>query len=185
MTRKAFFAYPAAPPAIGVTVRDAIGQINNDGQLGITPWEMLPIVGLKIDRLVRERISDAAFLIADITFPNFNVYYEAGYCFGSKKPVVPTANRAYSASTTNVYLTGIFDTLGILYYENANELRDKLPAWQLEDHISGLFQPKDHSQPLFLLDTLRKIDFRNWIVGSIANASVNVRLASTPTKLRG
>ena len=47
MTRKAFFAYPAAPPAIGVTVRDAIGQINNDGQLGITPWEMLPIVGLK------------------------------------------------------------------------------------------------------------------------------------------
>src|SRR5215831_3065717 len=175
MTRKAFFAYPAAPPAIGVTVRDAIGQINNDGQLGITPWEMLPIVGLKIDRLIRERISDAAFLIADITFPNFNVYYEAGYCFGSKKPVVPTANRAFSASTTNVYLTGIFDTLGILYYENANELRDKLPAWQLEDHISGLFQPKDHSQPLFLLDTLRKIDFRNWIVGSIANASVNVR----------
>jgi hypothetical protein len=172
---QAFFAYPAEPNAIRTTIADAVGQLNGSSQLKVTPWESLPIIGLKLDRLIRERISEVDFLIADITFPNFNVYYEIGYCFGSKKPVIPTVNRAYSSSIGHVNLTGIFDTIGQLRYENADQLAAQLKEHKLQDHISSFFQPKDHSQPLFLLDTFRKIDFRNWIVQSITNSSVNVR----------
>jgi hypothetical protein len=175
MIQKAFFAYPAEPSSIGTTIADAIRQLNGGDRLEVTPWQALPIVGLKLDRLIRDRIAEGDFLVADITFPNFNVYYEIGYCFGSKKPVIPTVNRAYTTSTGNVNLTGIFDTIGQLRYENAGELAERLQAHQLQDHISNLFQPKDHSQPLFMLDTLRKIDFRNWILQSISNSSVNVR----------
>jgi hypothetical protein len=175
MTQKAFFAYPAKPISIVTAITDSVGQLNDQGSFTVTPWESIPIVGLKLDHLIRQRLQEVDSLIADITFPNFNVYYEIGYCYGARKPVILTVNRSYSASHANVSLTGLFDTIGQLRYENANDLSEQLIKRQVDNHISSLFQPKDHSQPLFLLDTLRKIDFRNWIVQSITNMHVNVR----------
>jgi hypothetical protein len=82
MVQKAFFAYPAGSRSISDAIGAAVAELKTANELIITPWESLSIVGLKLDRLIREKISDADFLIADITFPNFNVYYEIGYAFG-------------------------------------------------------------------------------------------------------
>jgi hypothetical protein len=175
MPQKAFFAYPTGSRPISDAISTAVAELKAGNDLLITPWESLSIVGLKLDRLIREKMLEADFLIADITFPNFNVYYEIGYTFGLRKPVIPTVHHAFMSASGNVYLTGIFDTIGQLRYENGDELARKLRERELQDHISSLFQPKDHNQPLFFLDTLRKIDFRNWIVQSISNSSVNKR----------
>jgi hypothetical protein len=65
--KNAFFAYPAEPHAISISVADAVKQLNAGDQLTVTPWESLSIVGFKVDRLIRERLLDADFLIADIS----------------------------------------------------------------------------------------------------------------------
>src|SRR5690242_11098328 len=82
MVQKAFFAYPAGSRSISDAIGAAVAELKTANELIITPWESLSIVGLKLDRLIREKISDADFLIADITFPNFTVYYGIGYAFG-------------------------------------------------------------------------------------------------------
>jgi hypothetical protein len=174
MPKTAFFAYPATPPFLGETITQAVGQIDKARNLIVTPWPKLDVIGLKIDDLIRDRISTADFLIADITYPNFNVYYEIGFAIGQQKPVVLTMDYAVEKAAANVNLTGLFDTIGQLRYQNAAELVSKLsdspPLW-----ANQYLKEKDHSQPLFLLDTYRKTDFRNYIAQSIINSSVQHR----------
>ena len=94
MPQKAFFAYPAGSRPISDAISTAVSELKAGNDLLITPWESLSIVGLKLDRLIREKMSEADFLIADITLPNFNVYYEIGYTFGLRKPVI-SSPRVY------------------------------------------------------------------------------------------
>jgi len=41
-----------------------------------------------IDNIMRERIQDCAFMIADLTHDNYGAYWEAGYAEGLGKPVI-------------------------------------------------------------------------------------------------
>jgi hypothetical protein len=36
------------------------------------------IIGFKLDDLVRKQVTDADVLLADVTYPNHNVFYELG-----------------------------------------------------------------------------------------------------------
>jgi hypothetical protein len=74
MPRTAFFAYPEQPRFLGDAIQDSIAGVRTTHDLIITPWPELNIIGLKLDNLIRERIAGADFLIADVTYPNFNVY---------------------------------------------------------------------------------------------------------------
>jgi hypothetical protein len=73
MTKTAFFAYPAAPQFIDDAIQGAIPTIRRAGDLIITPWPKLKIIGLKLDNLIRDKLTSADVLLADITYPNFNV----------------------------------------------------------------------------------------------------------------
>ncbi|MCC6947081.1 MAG: hypothetical protein IT539_04865 [Bradyrhizobiaceae bacterium] len=176
MPATAFFAYPSEPKLIGETIEDAIKLIDRERNIIVTPWPKLNITGLKIDNLIRERIDAIDLLIADVTYPNFNVYYEIGFAVGREKPIIATMNFAIEKAELNVNLTGLFDTIGQARYQNSQELAHHLsaelpPAW-----TNQYWKSKDHTQPLFLLDAFRKTDFRNFIVQSIVNASVQYRL---------
>lgn len=91
--KTAFFAYPSETPIVGEAVKGAI-ELTNGDSLSIKPWEKMKIVGLKLDDLIRDEIREANLLIADVTYPNFNVYYEMGFAAAVGRPVIPTVNIA-------------------------------------------------------------------------------------------
>jgi hypothetical protein len=175
MTKTAFYAYPAEPKFLGDAIQDVIPRARSAYDLIITPWSKMNIIGLKLDNLIRERLAGADFILADVTYPNFNVYYEIGYAAGRQKPFVLTVNRAAEQASGNVNLTGLFDTVGQLLYQNSDELLVQLSNYEGYSWTNEYFKDKDHAKPLFFLEPLRKIDFRNYIVQSITNSSVQYR----------
>ena len=169
-----FFAYPEASPI----VRDAVSgaaEISVSEELRLKLWQKVPIIGFKLDDLIRDQISDADVLIADITYPNCNVFYEIGYAIAVGKPVIPTVNVAIEKSIEGIQKLGLFDTIGWAQYVNANELSTKLRDWNDISWRNRYARRRDHGQPLFILDTLKKTDFRNHIFHAVDNTHVNHR----------
>jgi hypothetical protein len=175
MTLRGFFAYPSEPAFIQVTVDELCDRIADKKKFAITPWPAMRVQGLKIDNLIREKIRDADFLLADITYPNFNVYYEIGFCIGSRKPFFVSVNSSVEKASDNVNLTGFFDTWGQLRYQNATQLWEQIVDSPMELATSRYIKPRNHSQPLYVLDTLAKTEFRNFIFQAIANTSLEAR----------
>ena len=132
-------------------------------------------IGLKLDDLIRDEIKSSDLLVADVTYPNFNVFYEMGFAAAVGKPVIPTVNIAVDKSIKRLTELGLFDTIGWSTYTNSDELIVKLLKWNDISWVNKHRKNKDHSQPLFLLDCLLKTDFRNHIVAAIDNSHVNYR----------
>ena len=172
--KTAFFAYPGGAPVVSETVAGVI-DLTDLNNLAIKPWEKMKIVGLKLDNLIRDEIKDANLLIADVTYPNFNVYYEMGYAAALGRPIVPTVNSAVERAEKHLSDNGLFDTFGWATYTSAEELTEKLKDWQDIAWSTKYYRAKDHSQPLFLLDCRKKTDFRNHIVAAIENSHVRHR----------
>lgn len=175
MTATAFFAFPAEPPIVRLTIEEVVPRLGAENQITVVPWPRLNIIGLKIDNLIRDRISALDFLAADITYPNFNVYYEIGYAIGRGKFFIPTVNIAVASSSQNARLTGLFDTIGWGRYQNSDQLMNCLRSWDGYAWTNTYRKATDHTQPLFILDTSAKTDFRNFIVQTVANTSVKYR----------
>lgn len=149
----------------------------------ITPWETMGIIGLKLDDKIREEIDAADPLIADITYPNFNVYYEVGFCIGRNKPAIPTLNFASASANTNTSLTGLLDTVGQIRYQNGKQLADAISNAEVDAWANHYVKAKNHNEPLFILDMLREIDFQQFIISAVAHAGVESRIfypAETP-----
>lgn len=174
MTSTGFFAYPGSQKIVQDAIQGAVDDLTHDG-FKITPWENMRIVGFKIDNLIREHIAQADVLIADITYPNANVFYEIGYAIALGKPVLPTVHGGIEKAVSRITQIGLFDTLGWTLYTNANELSEKLKDWKKHSWANKFVRPKDHSQPLFVLDTVVKTDFRNHIFQAVEHSNVNFR----------
>ena len=173
MLKKAFAAFPGGLKDI----RASIEEVTSSGKTGyeITPWPKLDIVGLRLDNLIRERIREADALIADITFPNFNVYYEVGYALGVGKALIPIVNTAFESHSGNVSLTGIFDVLGYLPYQNSVGLAKDLERHDLNDFTSPYIKPRNFERPLYIVSPLVKPEFINYTVATTENTFVASR----------
>lgn len=171
---KAFYAYTEESLAV-VDAISGSADISKTSSLDIVLWTHLDVAGFKLDNLIREQIDDADFLAADITYPNHNVFYEIGYAIALGKPVIPTLNAAIYGGIERVQRIGLFDTIGWATYSNAEELSAKLLRWQSESWSSAFSRKRDYIQPLFVLDTMIKTDFRNHIFHAISNSQVNHR----------
>ncbi|GEM_PF-5869993 len=171
MKGKAFYAYPDGMPSI----RDAIiGAVSKTGGAIIT-WKALQTIGFKIDNLIREKIAEADVLIADITYPNHNVFYEIGFAIGNDKPVIPTLNNGIINAALRVQEIGLFDTTGWAGYTNADDLHACLEKWPDFAWTNKYIKQRDYNQPLFILDSLVKTDFRNHIFHAVGNAHLQFR----------
>lgn len=177
----AFFAYPAGHPIVGEAILASAENLT-DSKILLRPWEKMKPVGLKIDDLIRDELRDAKVLLADITFPNFNVFYEMGYAAAIGRPVLPTVNSAVERAVKRVNDLGLFDTIGWLQYNNSEELTKGVLDWQDRSWVNKYKKPKDHAQPLFLLDLMIKTDFRNHIFTAVENSHVSYR-AFDPTQV--
>jgi hypothetical protein len=131
--------------------------------------------GAALAEEVRLEIRRADVLICEITRPNLNVYYEIGYAVGLGKPIAPVINRAFGNAIKDVLSDGFFDGVGFKSYENSGQL-SKIMV-ELPDHvlIELYGKPLNFQQPLYLLDTFRKTDYRNAIVSAIKESKVFFR----------
>lgn len=170
----AFFAFPGQPDDLVATINNA-AQLVAKSHIELVTWPEMGIFGELIPDKVRENIRQAAKFVFDITTPNPNVYYEAGFAIGLGKPIAPVLNGSFGGASAEVQKEGLFDNLGYKIYENSRDLAaiiGDLPSTPLVDLYS---RDLDSQQPLFILDTLRKTDFRNHIVSSVKAARVHYR----------
>ncbi|MDE1570488.1 P-loop ATPase, Sll1717 family [Aquabacter sp. P-9] len=170
-----FFAYPSQPVDLAATISAAAAKANGDTPDRITTWQEMNPFGSFIPDKVRETIRNKQVFVFDVTKPNKNVYYEAGFAIGLGKPVAPVVNVSFAGASTDLQKDGLFDNIGYQTYENADQLLsilEKIPENILVELYS---RPLETQQPLFVLDTLRKTDFRNYIVSAVKRAKVFYR----------
>lgn len=174
MPMRGFFAYPEASQPVMEAIQRAV-EISKAEGIVLLPWQKLKIFGFKIDNLIRDKIAEVDVLAADITYPNPNVFYEIGYAVAVGRPVVPTVNVGIERAVKRAQRTGLFDNIGWLAYENGEELARGLRDWPNHSWATKYVSRKNHAQPLFVLDTLIKSEFRNTIFSTVDNAKVEYR----------
>lgn len=170
-----FIAFAGNPQDLKNTIDAAAKEANSQGQKEFTAWPQMDIFGRYIPDEVRTNIEDADIFFADLTVRNLNVYYELGFAIGLGKPINPVVNNSFEDVGKRIQNEALLDNIGYIAYENSHELAKIL--LQPTDNVLIDLYGKDvnPSQPLFLLDTLRKTDFRNAIVSSIKKSKAHYR----------
>lgn len=156
----AFFAYPSRPPELVRVIRDAtttVAKTNHDTP--IETWEENDIPGRFIREPIIEKISCCKFLIADVTYYNFNVFYEIGFAIAKKKRPLLTKFSALEGDGLQTHRLSLLDSIGYESYATPNDLSQFLRQAQKPD--STLFSPRelDKTQPVFYLRTPNAVDF--------------------------
>lgn len=174
--RTGFFAFPGNPQNLSSPINTAC-EISNRSATApkILPWPQMEVFGKAIADEIRSNIEKSDVIVADVTIPNFNVYYEIGFAIGRGKSIAPVVNVSFADAIKNLTQDGFFDTIGYATYENSVQLVEILrnpPTSRLVDLYS---KPLNTSQPLYILDTVRKTDFRNAMVSSVKDAKVFYR----------
>ncbi|WP_342154594.1 P-loop ATPase, Sll1717 family [Methylorubrum sp. SB2] len=173
--RQAFFAYAGFPPDLAETIGAAAKLLEGNSDISVTIWPQMDIWGANIPDEVRAQIEQADALICDVTKPNLNVYYEAGYAIGLGKSIAPVINASFAGATADIQRDGFFDTIGYKTYENSQQLADILKSTTEVKLLDLYARPINSRQPIFVLDTYRKTDFRNSIVSAVKNNKVFYR----------
>jgi hypothetical protein len=135
----------------------------------------MDIFGAALANEVRDEIRAADVLVCDVTRPNLNVYYEIGFAIGLGKPIAPVINTSFVNAMQDVLRDGFFDGVGFRSYENSDHL--SIILLELPTHILVELYGKtvNFQQPLYVLDTFRKTDFRNAIISAVKESNVFFR----------
>jgi hypothetical protein len=99
--KSALFAFPREPLELSNTITAAVGLAKSNTSLRLQAWPQLQIFGAAIPDEVRGGIEKANVLVCDITKPNLNVYYEAGYGIGLGTAETRSACPASQANWPN------------------------------------------------------------------------------------
>jgi hypothetical protein len=172
-----FLAYASDPESIGRTVDAAATYFHQRPQiLTAITWKESPIVGKFVATAVRDQITNADFLIADISVANFNVTYEIGYAIGKGKPLLLIRNPALRHSKEpSLETLGIFDTLGYKNYQNSQEL---IALLETSTDIAPLgVTPvlSNRSTPVYLLEAKYKTEAVTRIIARVKKARLFYR----------
>ena len=171
----AFVAYPAAPEELAQTIERAIEQSNSgSSHVHFRGWPESDIAGRPLNEPILGGITEAAFLIADITFLNFNVTYEIGFAIGASKRAVLVRNDQFEDEGHSVSRVGIFDTLGYLPYTNARSLSTHMNS-SIDRNPIALSSQLDLKAPVYMLETPHRGDAMEHIVSCIRSARLLYR----------
>jgi hypothetical protein len=174
--KTAFFAFPGEPNDLFATIDFAARIVADEsGRVTVKTWPQMDVFGAALADEVRNEIRDADVLICDITRPNLNVYYEIGYAIGLGKPIAPVINIAFGNAVKDVLSDGFFDGVGFKSYENSHQLSKIILELPHHVLVELYGKPLNFQQPLYLLDTFRKTDFRNAIVSAVKESKVFFR----------
>lgn len=173
--KKIFFAYPANPQQLGMTIDHAINDAN--GAMAdklVTSWKELDVPGHFIATEVLSQIDESDILIADISKLNFNVTYEIGYAIGKLKPIVLVKNKAISSGKPSIADVGIFDTIGYFEYENSTTLFNFIKKLENVRPLD-INYPQNTKQPVYLNEAKIKNDWVTTLISRVKKAKLLYR----------
>ena len=171
----AFVAYPSSPQQLRATVERAIDTTNvGNRSIRYRKWPESDIPGRPLAGPILDDIGDAWFVVADVTFPNFNVAYEIGYAIGASKRAFLIRNDTFQDDNKIISRVGIFDTLGYASYTDANSLAEILSQSIDPTPIEMIF-PLNRKSPVYLLETPHRTDPMVRIVSRIKKARLHFR----------
>lgn len=169
-TLKSFFAFAGNPFQVGITIAEAIKKLKIKApRIELHSWVQNDIAGHCLVDPIIEKISDADFILSDITTLNFNVCYEIGYAIGCKKRVFLVKNSTIEPEYTLIRRVGIFDTLGYESYRNSDEL-------------SGLISKISNLTPLSVEGDLNR-ESPIYIISPREKAEEEIRIVSRLKKI--
>ena len=170
----AFIAYPAAPHDLAGPITQAATRLSKVDS-GVTAWPALVTFGANIPDEIKSAIEGADALFADITRPNLNVYFEIGYAIALGKTFAPIINSSFGGASDSAKSLGLFSNIGYKTYENSEELYSILTRTSQSRLLELYAADVNLSQPIYLLDSLRKTDFRNAVVSAIKSSRSHFR----------
>jgi len=171
-----FFAYPSDPAHIGDAVERAVGNLReNSGITLVQSWREMDIAGRFIAEQILNKIEDAQAFAADVSQLNFNVAYEVGFALAKGKRVVLTRHRGLKPKPPLIADVGIFDTLGYLEYQNADELEAIIRS--ITDPVPSLknIYPLNRTAPLYLIEARLRTDPVTRIISRVKKAKLFFR----------
>lgn len=182
MTHSLFVAYPSNAQVAVEAIRNAVTalRLTHSNQITSKTWEELDIPGRFIATEVLSEIDSADILVADISKPNFNVYYEIGYAIGKERRLILIKNRSIREDISFNEL-GLFDTLGWREYSNGAELADILKG--IDDVRPLPLGPKLNAKsPVYFVQPKHKTDYDGYILAAIKKAPLRFR-SFDPTEI--
>jgi len=132
----------------------------------IHPWTENDIRGVPLADPIFAGIDDAPYVIADITRPNFNVYFEVGYGIGRKKKVYLVSNSGITKDADLPREIGIFDTLGYESYQTSDELSAILWKMKISDPLHTEYA-RDNSSPIYIVEPETRTEALTTIISAI------------------
>ena len=122
-----FIAMQFNDPVLDVFVENTVKPfVKEDTGYNLVDMRDVATAGL-IDNIMRVRIRDAAFVIADLTHDNRGAYWEAGYAEGLGKPVIYICERAKFKKDRTHFDTNHCTTI-LWSKEEPEKFREKLVA---------------------------------------------------------
>jgi len=127
---QAFVAYPARDRVLAALIFQALGKANRmlGGSRKYVPWEFNDIAGTPLASPIIDGIEASTFVVADVTYLNLNVVYEAGFSIGSRRRCFLIRHANTEGDQKDALDVGIFDTLGYESYLNEDDLVRVLTA---------------------------------------------------------
>ena len=170
-----FVAYPSNPAQLAETIERSITTANTaTHRLSFHGWPENDIAGRPLTGPILSGIEQASFIVADVTFLNFNVTYEIGFAIGSRKRAYLIRNNTFNTDSDTLSKIGIFDTLGYIEYSDS----DSLSALLLSDidgtHLETNY-PLDGKAPVYLLETPHRGEAIGHIISRIKKARLQYR----------
>lgn len=165
---KLFVGYPSQPKDIGDTISAFMSECARRClSLEPKPWPQLDIFGASIPDTVLQAIETCDLFVADLTISNHNVLYELGYAIGKRKPILPVLNGAFSGALQSQLQLGIFDTTGLLLYQDHNDLTSKIDAHKNISTMESYFAPINRTQPVFVVEPGDRNVFINNVISAV------------------
>lgn len=154
-----FFAYPSRPVELVTPIRRATELVNAASPGKIHSWEQGDIAGQFITQPITDAIMQSPFVCADVTFHNFNVFYEIGYAIARKKRPVLLLNKSLAGDYKQNERVRLLDSIGYTSYVSTAELTTILS--DLSPPPGSLISSsiKDRSLPVYYLRTPLPVDF--------------------------
>lgn len=150
--RKVFVAYSSQDQQLADLIFDAVRRANAQPiPYQYMPWPFNDVSGAHVVSPILENISDAPYVVADITYLNLNVVYEIGFAIGRSKKVFLVRCKAVEGDKKLANEVGIFDTLGYFEYETHLELKDRLLA-HIEERPLLVSEVLDKRAPVYIVE---------------------------------
>ena len=184
----AFVAFASAPVWLYDTINAAVSKANAaQTQIRLHGWPANDIPGRPLAEPVQSGISNAEFVVADISTLNLNVIYEIGFAIGSQKRAFLIRSADYTPKPDLAAKAGIFDTLGYYRYQNSESLGRAL-SLITDPSPLDIAKPHDAKAPIYVVESPVKGDTMLHILSCVKktrfkyrsfNPSEDTRLAAS------